>query len=63
VALAWRPALAGRLALERRLVWAGRPALAGAGIDLDRDTAVEKVIAISLRDPQNVGDLFELLPV
>jgi hypothetical protein len=44
-------------------VWAGRPALAGAGIDLDRDTAVEKVIAISLRDPQNVGDLIELLPV
>ena len=30
---------------------------------MDRDTAVEKIIALSLRDPQNVGDFFELFLV
>src|SRR6266478_2610381 len=40
VALAGRPALAGRLALERRLVWAGRPALAGDGAAARRKTRV-----------------------
>jgi hypothetical protein len=30
---------------------------------MDRYTPEEKVIAISPRDPQNIGDLFELFPL